>query len=309
MNARRRPAAPAAARLCQLERRLRRETRGEVLFDPAARGRYATDASIYQIIPVGVFVPRDEHDVAAAIDIARDLRVPVLRTRRRHQPVRTDGRRGAHHRLQQAPAAHSRGGSRRRRRRSRAGPRSRCAQCRLEPTRVVVSRRRLDRRASHTRRNGGQQFVRLALDRLRQHGAQRARSRRVVVGRCAGGARAGASARGPRRKDRRLRARPRGEPRPSHRRSLAQGAAPRGRLQPRHFRQPERAALQRGRRGQPRAFVRGLRRHAGAYPHIAAQARSQAARIECSASSTSPRFEPQCWPRSTSRGSARAPSS
>jgi FAD/FMN-containing dehydrogenase/Fe-S oxidoreductase len=62
----------------QLERRLRRETRGEVLFDPAARGRYATDASIYQISPVGVFVPRDEHDVAVAIDIARDLRVPVL---------------------------------------------------------------------------------------------------------------------------------------------------------------------------------------------------------------------------------------
>ena len=39
------------------ERRLRRETRGEVLFDAAARGRYATDASIYQIMPVGVFVP------------------------------------------------------------------------------------------------------------------------------------------------------------------------------------------------------------------------------------------------------------
>jgi FAD/FMN-containing dehydrogenase/Fe-S oxidoreductase len=61
-----------------LERRLRRETRGEVLFDPAARGRYATDASIYQISPVGVFVPLDEHDVSTAIDIARDLRVPIL---------------------------------------------------------------------------------------------------------------------------------------------------------------------------------------------------------------------------------------
>jgi FAD/FMN-containing dehydrogenase/Fe-S oxidoreductase len=62
----------------RLERRLRRETRGEVLFDSAARGRYATDASIYQILPVGVFVPLDEHDVSAAIDIARDLHVPVL---------------------------------------------------------------------------------------------------------------------------------------------------------------------------------------------------------------------------------------
>ncbi len=62
----------------RLEERLRRETRGEVLFDPAARGRYATDASIYQISPVGVLVPLDERDVSTAIDIARDLRVPVL---------------------------------------------------------------------------------------------------------------------------------------------------------------------------------------------------------------------------------------
>ena len=37
-----------------LEGRLRRETRGEVMFDAASRGRYATDASIYQIMPVGV---------------------------------------------------------------------------------------------------------------------------------------------------------------------------------------------------------------------------------------------------------------
>jgi FAD/FMN-containing dehydrogenase/Fe-S oxidoreductase len=62
----------------RLEERLRRETRGEVLFDPAARGRYATDASIYQVLPVGVFVPLDEHDVAAAIGISRELGVPVL---------------------------------------------------------------------------------------------------------------------------------------------------------------------------------------------------------------------------------------
>ena len=61
-----------------LENRLRRETRGEVLFDAASRGRYATDASIYQIMPVGVLVPRSEDDVTTALAIARDLRVPVL---------------------------------------------------------------------------------------------------------------------------------------------------------------------------------------------------------------------------------------
>ena len=61
-----------------LARRLRRETEGEVLFDAASRGRYATDASIYQIMPAGVLVPRTERDIEAAIAIARELKVPVL---------------------------------------------------------------------------------------------------------------------------------------------------------------------------------------------------------------------------------------
>jgi FAD/FMN-containing dehydrogenase/Fe-S oxidoreductase len=61
-----------------LERRLRRETQGGVLFDPASRGRYATDASIYQIMPLRVFIPRLESDVSTAIQIARELKLPVL---------------------------------------------------------------------------------------------------------------------------------------------------------------------------------------------------------------------------------------
>src|SRR5437868_14061681 len=61
-----------------LEPRLRRETRGEVLFDAFSRGRYATDASIYQIEPLGVIVPQSRADVAAAIAIAREEGVPVL---------------------------------------------------------------------------------------------------------------------------------------------------------------------------------------------------------------------------------------
>jgi FAD/FMN-containing dehydrogenase/Fe-S oxidoreductase len=70
--------SPSTATRDALARRLRAETRGEVLFDAASRGRYATDASIYQIAPVGVFVPASERDIALAIDIARDLHVPVL---------------------------------------------------------------------------------------------------------------------------------------------------------------------------------------------------------------------------------------
>ena len=62
----------------ELAARLKRETSGEVMFDAASRGRYATDASIYQIMPRGVFVPRTEDDVATALAIARDTGTPVL---------------------------------------------------------------------------------------------------------------------------------------------------------------------------------------------------------------------------------------
>jgi FAD/FMN-containing dehydrogenase/Fe-S oxidoreductase len=61
-----------------LPARLRRELAGEVLFDAASRGRYATDASIYQIMPTGVVVPKTIDDVAAALGIAREHGVPVL---------------------------------------------------------------------------------------------------------------------------------------------------------------------------------------------------------------------------------------
>ena len=61
-----------------LAARLRRELEGEVLFDPVSRGLYSTDASIYQIEPVGVVVPRTVQDVKTAIEIAVQEGVPVL---------------------------------------------------------------------------------------------------------------------------------------------------------------------------------------------------------------------------------------
>ena len=61
-----------------LARRLSREIRGEVLFDRASRGRYATDASIYQVEPLGVIIPKSIDDVAAALAIAREAGIPVL---------------------------------------------------------------------------------------------------------------------------------------------------------------------------------------------------------------------------------------
>src|SRR5271169_7193756 len=58
--------------------RLRKEVQGEVLFDAFSRGRYSTDASIYQIMPIGVVVPRTEEDAVCAMQIAAEAGVPIL---------------------------------------------------------------------------------------------------------------------------------------------------------------------------------------------------------------------------------------
>ena len=55
-----------------LAARLARDVLGDVLFDPFSRGRYATDASFYQIMPAGVVVPRTIDDALRAMAIARD---------------------------------------------------------------------------------------------------------------------------------------------------------------------------------------------------------------------------------------------
>jgi FAD/FMN-containing dehydrogenase/Fe-S oxidoreductase len=62
----------------ELAERLRREVDGEVLFDAGSRGRYATDASIYQVTPVGVVLPRTEEAARGALAIALESGVPVL---------------------------------------------------------------------------------------------------------------------------------------------------------------------------------------------------------------------------------------
>jgi FAD/FMN-containing dehydrogenase/Fe-S oxidoreductase len=68
----------AAAHLHALEKALRRHLRGEVAFDPHVLGMYATDASNYQIRPLGVVVPRDAEDVATALELAAEYQVCVL---------------------------------------------------------------------------------------------------------------------------------------------------------------------------------------------------------------------------------------
>ncbi len=68
----------ALTRDLDLERRFSSALRGETRFDAFTRGRYATDASIYQIMPRGVVFPTSVDDIAATFEIARARSVPVI---------------------------------------------------------------------------------------------------------------------------------------------------------------------------------------------------------------------------------------
>ncbi len=54
-----------------LEQALKDTIAGEVRFDPVTRGMYSTDASVYQIVPAGVVIPRTVDDVVRTVDVCR----------------------------------------------------------------------------------------------------------------------------------------------------------------------------------------------------------------------------------------------
>ena len=62
----------------RLSSRLTGAVSGDVMTDAASRGRYATDASIYQMIPEAVVIPRSIEDVEATMSVAREEETPVL---------------------------------------------------------------------------------------------------------------------------------------------------------------------------------------------------------------------------------------
>lgn len=72
------PAHRANARDQAFETALAKAIEGETRFDTFTRGRYATDASIYQIIPKGVAFPKTDADIAAALQVAAEHGVPVI---------------------------------------------------------------------------------------------------------------------------------------------------------------------------------------------------------------------------------------
>ena len=62
----------------ELAHALRRRVSGEVGFDAFSRVLYSTDASIYQMEPVGVVIPRSVDDVLAVVEVANGSGVPVV---------------------------------------------------------------------------------------------------------------------------------------------------------------------------------------------------------------------------------------
>src|SRR5512146_1113158 len=57
---------------------LRKHFSGDIRNDPASRLLYSTDASIYQIEPLGVVIPRTQDDLQAVVELAARYRLPIL---------------------------------------------------------------------------------------------------------------------------------------------------------------------------------------------------------------------------------------
>ena len=61
-----------------LEQQLSNTLAGEVRFDPYSKALYSTDASLYQIEPIGVVIPKDSQDVIKTVQIAAERNIPIL---------------------------------------------------------------------------------------------------------------------------------------------------------------------------------------------------------------------------------------
>jgi FAD/FMN-containing dehydrogenase/Fe-S oxidoreductase len=71
------PSGAAPVDVAALQAALTQAVSGEVRFDRLSRGLYSTDASVYQIVPLGVVLPRSEQDVIAAVAACARFRVPL----------------------------------------------------------------------------------------------------------------------------------------------------------------------------------------------------------------------------------------
>src|ERR1051326_1407258 len=64
--------------VASLEADLRRVVRGEVRISGGNRGMYASDASNYRMVPLGVVLSRDAEDVVSATEVCRTRAVPIF---------------------------------------------------------------------------------------------------------------------------------------------------------------------------------------------------------------------------------------
>ncbi len=72
------PQRASTSNLARIQTRIQRESTAEVRFDRASRGLYATDASLYQIEPIGVVLPRRLEDLSTIVRIASEEKVPIV---------------------------------------------------------------------------------------------------------------------------------------------------------------------------------------------------------------------------------------
>ena len=66
-----------AVNASDLQRALASQIEGEVRFDAISQALYSTDASVYQILPLGVVIPKSREDVIRAVNICRELGVSI----------------------------------------------------------------------------------------------------------------------------------------------------------------------------------------------------------------------------------------
>lgn len=63
--------------ISKIGRELQSLVKGEVLFDEFSRGRYSTDASIYQITPIAITIPKDTDDVLRVLEYCKLNELPI----------------------------------------------------------------------------------------------------------------------------------------------------------------------------------------------------------------------------------------
>ena len=64
--------------ILKIEKEISSKVDGKTLFDEFSRGRYSTDASVYQIKPIGVVLPKDTNDVLNVMEYSQNNSIPLL---------------------------------------------------------------------------------------------------------------------------------------------------------------------------------------------------------------------------------------